>query len=237
MALTTPILDRDVASRLRDIYKSKEQELVKLRNVRSVFLQYLLAEDALFFKVPETASQYESQRQLVIDMSRAFGDSDESDHLSEDYKDGLVKTEVIAVIDGFDDSKGFGFADIGEYDGRVFIHANTLKENGFEYVSDGDKLRCDISRGSKGLFISKIHEIQTDEDSTIRADCTITRVFPDRAYGFAAVNGESRDAFFYFNRFVGIDGSKVVEGLNFHALLQPDVQEKNMLVKRVEKIG
>ncbi len=79
------------------------------------------------------------------------------------------------------------------------MHAETVKASGLDEITDGDDILCDVKRLPKGLAVSKIHRVSTDPDVIERVVCEVVKIIPERGYGFAAIEGYERDAFFHFS--------------------------------------
>ncbi len=160
MALTTAIADDEVASKISSIYKSNIESLTKIENVMDAFYNFLVNEDAKFISINVDLDQYQCQKDLFSDLKEYTHKKFDHNHdhdlvatLGYQYKEGIIKVGVIATVDWFDVSKGFGFADVSELDGRVFFHSDKLKEYDIKSIKDGDRILCDIARNSKGMYI------------------------------------------------------------------------------------
>jgi len=163
MAVTTRIANYDVVSEMESMFRSQGPFADRMKKIVGMFARYLDEEDKKYVKVG-TGSELAEQRALGDDLVRqwsnsagaqsANGDSIEarSDH-------GPVATDTAVTIEFFDATKGFGFATSPQMKERVFLHRNTVLASGFQTVQDGDDLRCDVSRGVRGLYTSKIYEI------------------------------------------------------------------------------
>jgi len=56
---------------------------------------------------------------------------------------------LIGTVKWFDDAKGYGFIETEE--GRdVFVHHSAIQDTGFRSLSEGQKVRFDITQGPKG---------------------------------------------------------------------------------------
>lgn len=56
---------------------------------------------------------------------------------------------MIGTVKWFDDAKGYGFIETEE--GRdVFVHHSAIQDTGFRSLSEGQKVRFDITQGPKG---------------------------------------------------------------------------------------
>jgi CspA family cold shock protein len=56
---------------------------------------------------------------------------------------------LIGVVKWFDDAKGYGFIESEE--GRdIFVHHTAIQNTGFRSLSEGQRVRFDVSQGPKG---------------------------------------------------------------------------------------
>ncbi|MGI6514418.1 MAG: cold shock domain-containing protein [Syntrophomonadaceae bacterium] len=56
---------------------------------------------------------------------------------------------MIGVVKWFDDAKGYGFIESEE--GRdIFVHHTAIQNTGFRSLSEGQRVRFDVSQGPKG---------------------------------------------------------------------------------------
>lgn len=56
---------------------------------------------------------------------------------------------MIGIVKWFDDAKGYGFIESEE--GRdVFVHHTAIQETGFRSLSEGQRVKFDITQGPKG---------------------------------------------------------------------------------------
>lgn len=52
--------------------------------------------------------------------------------------------------------KGYGFIEPDTGEGDVFVHAETIKESGYNFVAVGARATCIAVRGSKGLSAVRV---------------------------------------------------------------------------------
>jgi len=56
---------------------------------------------------------------------------------------------LIGVVKWFDDAKGYGFIESEE--GRdVFVHHTAIQDTGFRSLSEGQRVKFDVTQGPKG---------------------------------------------------------------------------------------
>ena len=242
MALTTAITNEDIAHQIRDIYFSDTAFNEKMYGIREMFVKFIFEEDNKFMSVPNQLEQYKSQSYLedrlnhFVRVRSAAGDEIDVSG-GDEYQDGAIFEGVIATVDWFDVEKGFGFVDIEEVDGQIFLHAQQLQQNGIDLVSDGDDLLCDVGRNAKGLYIAQVHDIETDLQEVEAADCRIVRIFDDRGYGFVQIAESARDAFFHFSVVPSTDREKLKVGLSIRAQIKGDKNGRGLQVTKIHFVS
>ena len=239
MALTTAIVDAEVASKIRASWLSKASFKTKMSNVRRFFFEYVTKEDSQLLSFPGGLDQFEFQHEIVRKLGRFVegADSkrrdDSAASIGEEYGNGTVMSGTIATVDWYDSEKGFGFVDVEGVQGKVFLHAERLRENAISLVRDGDDLLCDITRGNKGLYVSKIYDIETDPTTVETALCNIIRLFPDRGYGFVRLKDSPQAAFFHYSVLPVSERDKLALGVCLEVEVGADKNGRGLQVKRV----
>lgn len=62
---------------------------------------------------------------------------------------------MIGIVKWFDDAKGYGFIESEE--GRdVFVHHSAIQDSGFRSLSEGQKVKFDVTQGPKGDQASNV---------------------------------------------------------------------------------
>ena len=69
--------------------------------------------------------------------------------------------EISASVKWFNSEKGFGFVELSDGSGDVFLHANALTQSGHDSVSPGATLGVRIGQGPKGRQVAEV--ISVDE--------------------------------------------------------------------------
>ena len=87
--------------------------------------------------------------------------------------------ESTAVVKWFNAEKGFGFVEMTEGTGDVFIHASVLTRNGLTAVSPGATLKVRVGQGQKGPQVTEVTEV--DESTATAAAPRAPR--PNAGYG------------------------------------------------------
>jgi CspA family cold shock protein len=66
---------------------------------------------------------------------------------------------VEATVKWFNAEKGFGFAELSDGSGDVFLHIGVLQSSGHEAVPPGAKLKVNVGQGPKGRQITRVAEV------------------------------------------------------------------------------
>lgn len=74
--------------------------------------------------------------------------------------------EINASVKWFNSEKGFGFVELADGSGDVFLHANALSTTGHSSVNPGTTLSVRIGQGPKGRQVA---EVLTVDESTAEA--------------------------------------------------------------------
>ena len=91
-----------------------------------------------------------------------------------------------AAVKWYNPEKGFGFVELADGTGDVFLHANALQASGFQQVSPGATLEVRVGQGQKGRQVEQV--ISVDESTAAAAPRT------PRPGGFGAPAGGGGDA-------------------------------------------
>jgi cold shock protein len=86
---------------------------------------------------------------------------------------------IDATVKWFNPEKGFGFVELSDGSGDVFLHARALEAAGQESVPPGSKLSVRVGQGQKGRQVTEVLEVDT---STAEA-APARRSFGDRPGG------------------------------------------------------
>jgi cold shock protein len=72
---------------------------------------------------------------------------------------------VEATVKWFNPEKGFGFAELADGTGDVFLHVATLQAGGHDTVPPGAKLKVHVGQGAKGRQVTAVVEVDTSAAS------------------------------------------------------------------------
>ena len=188
MAISTRIANYEVVNEMESVFRSPSPLAERMSKIVALFVRYLDEEDRKYVRIGAGPELVE-QRLLGDDLVRQWASSPRPQSAKVDSTEtgaehGLVRENTAATVEFFDATKGFGFVTNPEMKERVFLHQSIVVASGLQAVHDGDDLRCDVSRGPRGLYISKIYEILKPAKLASEAlEATIVRLFPDRGYG------------------------------------------------------
>ena len=74
--------------------------------------------------------------------------------------------QLKATVKWYNPEKGFGFVELADGSGDVFLHANALQASGFQQVSPGATLEVRVGQGQKGR---QVEQVLTVDESTAAA--------------------------------------------------------------------
>ena len=91
--------------------------------------------------------------------------------------------ESTAVVKWFNSEKGFGFVEMTEGTGDVFLHASVLARTGVTAVSPGATLKVRIGQGQKGPQVTEVTEVDESTAGAAPAAPRGPRPGPSQPYG------------------------------------------------------
>jgi CspA family cold shock protein len=94
--------------------------------------------------------------------------------------------ESSAVVKWFNAEKGFGFVELGEGAGDVFLHASVLARTGATSVNPGATLKVRVGQGQKGPQVTEVIEV---DESTASAAPAAPRAPRPGGFGGGAGGG------------------------------------------------
>jgi cold shock CspA family protein len=200
MSLITDIADETAAQKIKQAYKLPEF-YERIAIVKKEFSQFLLSEDSKYFSQNSSTPNYDCQLDIIREINKFCDDSKKPENdlvstLGEQFKNGLIFEETLCSVAWYDPKKRYGYANVEKLDEGVFFHLDRLLECGISYISESDKILCQVSRNNKGLQIDKIFDIEIDSNSIEKEKCIVIRLFKDRDYGFASVGDTQHIAYF-----------------------------------------
>lgn len=69
--------------------------------------------------------------------------------------------QIEATVKWFNPEKGFGFVELSDGSGDVFLHARALEAAGQESLPPGSKLQVRVGQGQKGRQVTEVLEVDT----------------------------------------------------------------------------
>jgi len=92
---------------------------------------------------------------------------------------------LTGTVKWFNPEKGFGFVEMDDAEGDVFLHVAVLESSGRKSVAPGAKLECRVGAGTKGRQVTEVVSV---DESEAQPDAGARRS-PPRAGGFGAGGG------------------------------------------------
>ena len=135
------------------------------------------------------------------------------------FSAGSSTPEVPATVKWFNAEKGFGFVELADGSGDVFLHANALQASGHQTVSPGATLRVRVGQGQKGRQVEQVVSVddstaaaprhqgshgarppgpprrQMDLGSAVEMAGTVKWYSSDKGFGFITPQGGGKDVF------------------------------------------
>jgi CspA family cold shock protein len=71
--------------------------------------------------------------------------------------------EAKATVKWYNPEKGFGFVEMADGSGDVFLHANSLQSAGFQAVTPGSILQIRVGQGQKGRQVNEVISVTEGE--------------------------------------------------------------------------
>lgn len=228
MALVTRITNPDTAQQIKDAYTPKATLNQRLENVRGLFCNFLIYEDAKYCRIPEGV-EFRAQADIAFELERRWKTSSAS--VNEMLQLPEIAAEgVRGIVEQFDHTRGFGFVDIPSLKDRAFLHASAIERSDVGDIYDGDDIICNITRSNKGLAVSKILEVTRAESRTFRG--VVAKILEERGYGFVHIEETGIDAFFHFHLLSPRQRTDLYEGQELSVEVKTDKQGRSQ-VRRV----
>lgn len=100
-------------------------------------------------------------------------------------------SKVKCRIKWFNQFKGYGFVEIENVPGDVFVHFSVLNKAGIDKLSNNDVITCDVEKGDRGLQVTNVYgivclnkyEIADREPELV--DAVMKWFNPAKGFGFA----------------------------------------------------
>lgn len=124
--------------------------------------------------------------------------------------------EISGVVKWFNAVKGFGFVTVADSSNDAFLHLSILKESGYETLSPGATVRCEVADRMKGLQVTRIIDVDESTAEAIEpteseaegqynnlepsgdfVDATVKWFNADKGYGFVCRPDSERDVFIH----------------------------------------
>ncbi len=131
--------------------------------------------------------------------------------------------EMKAVVKWFNGEKGFGFVELADGSGDIFLHINALQSSGYQTVNPGATLMVRVGQGQKGRQVEQVMSVdestaaaprprgpadpsrprtgpsgprrQVDLSSAVEMIGTVKWYNPDKGFGFVTPQDGGKDVF------------------------------------------
>ncbi|MCW5751020.1 MAG: cold shock domain-containing protein [Alphaproteobacteria bacterium] len=124
-----------------------------------------------------------------------------------------------ATVKWFNSEKGFGFAEMADGSGDVFLHVAVLQTTGHTSVSPGAKLKVNVGQGQKGRQVTRVIEVDEstatqeaprprggmggprgprmapDPSTAVEMTGTVKWFNAEKGFGFVAADDQGKDVF------------------------------------------
>jgi CspA family cold shock protein len=132
----------------------------------------------------------------------------------------LPAPELRATVKWFNPEKGFGFVELADGSGDVFLHANALQAAGHTVVGPGMRMQVRVGQGQKGRQVEQVISVDTstgevpaprhhdgaprpprsarpqvDLSNAVQMDGTVKWYNPDKGFGFITPKEGGKDVF------------------------------------------
>lgn len=153
---------------------------------------------------------------------------------------------VDATVKWFNPEKGFGFAELADGSGDVFLHIATLQASGHQSVEPGTTMRVHVGQGQKGRQVTAVVEItgqgpvpqsarprtfgssrpiqRRTEGPAVEVQGKVKWFNPEKGFGFVVADDGGKDVFVHIS---------VVERSGIRALAEG--QAVTMMVEQGQK--
>lgn len=120
---------------------------------------------------------------------------------------------------------GYGFLEAPAYNlSDIFMHFSVLEEAGYQHVSPGDELVCDLGQGRSGMQANKIHSIKSAHGQpqniplVLEEKTGVVKWFNIlRGYGFIEADDGDRDIFVHTGSLRGMRVDRLLRGQRVNA--------------------
>jgi CspA family cold shock protein len=119
----------------------------------------------------------------------------------------LAGRRVAAKVKWFNPAKGFGFVVLGDGTPDAFLPMAILRRAGFDEVSEGAAITCEIGAGAKGPVVLNViavdngaapaHSERRPQRQASTLEGAVKWFEPDKGYGFVAPDGGGKDVFIH----------------------------------------
>lgn len=217
MALTSALSDPETANNIAFYYKSNRPFGEITAQVRRLFSDYLLREDAKFVSSGHKREQFDCQVELLRHI-KAFGvERNGGGGVIPDNITSFLGEKLVGEVERYDPEKDYGFVQIKELGQQVYFKLASVESEGIESLYDSDIVYCTLGQGDKGVVVKSIVGFVEGLNDLKVESCEVKFYSPQRGYGFAIIGSTSNEAFFHKTAFPYNFYEHLKEGLHFEA--------------------
>ncbi len=138
---------------------------------------------------PPKDSRQRQPRRRGFDDDNFFGNTPSPPTFPSFATPASAAPQLQATVKWYNPEKGFGFVELADGSGDVFLHANALQASGFQQVSQGATLQVRVGQGQKGRQVEQV--VAVDETTAAPTRPAAPRTGPaGGGYGGAGGAGE-----------------------------------------------
>jgi cold shock protein len=72
----------------------------------------------------------------------------------------ITRRDATATVKWYNPTKGFGFVTFDDGSPDAFLHVSAVQAAGYDQLTEGSRIVCDVSQGQRGLQIAALHSVE-----------------------------------------------------------------------------